>query len=231
MALAAPTNPASRSRQPLKLPQSRRLMMTTRMEAAFAGAGIGTLIGILVGLSGSPVVAAAVGSLLGVLAAFLGFSAPATQSGDAGASERRARNAAVVSFGFAAAFSALLGIYLRANDVLSPAPATRVAAWLKADYPPETARALAALELTGLVPPGAGVEEGRVRTTSTLLYSGNREPCDKLDPASLLDAASWQLAVGQVGGAWEELGRAVARLPESEQVNILTASWRVSCGG
>jgi hypothetical protein len=201
-----------------------------KVESAFAGVGVGVLIGLLTGLSGSPVVAAVIGALLGMLALFLGFGSADTADTSPSDDERSRRQIATAAFAFAMAVGALVGIYMRVNNVMAPSPASRVAAWESAKFSPEKAQLLAVFETTGLVPEGTAVDEKRAAQGSVILYAGNREACDQLIPSELPDTASWQLVTAQVGGEWAQLSRIIRGLPARDQMNILNTARGLACG-
>ena len=92
----------------LGTPQSPRLNMIT---AFVNGAGVGLLLGALVGLSISPVVSGVIGTKSGLLAVLLGLNekylSPVT-------------SLRIGAFGFSCVAGILLGIYIRTNNAMMP---------------------------------------------------------------------------------------------------------------
>jgi hypothetical protein len=116
------------------------------VENLFSGAGIGLLLGFLLGLSSSPVVgvvvgalaalvaslAALVASLAALVASLVGVRIPG--KGDASAPDHAVsaaqRKLAAVrggTFGFTCLLGVIVGLYIRTHDSLSPTLQQRVA--------------------------------------------------------------------------------------------------------
>jgi len=133
---------------------------------AAAGAGLGLLIGFLIGLSSSPVVGTFVGSLTALLLALFTYRATPVTDGAASEEaaaegrsvpgERRSANVRLAGFGFACVLGVVAGLWIRTHDALSPSLADRVAAgqpaWLAAGFPADEARRRAALQVLGAEP-------------------------------------------------------------------------------
>ncbi|MCJ8273087.1 MAG: hypothetical protein MJK04_27265 [Psychrosphaera sp.] len=79
--------------------------------ALFGGAGIGALLGFMMGTSITPVVATFFGALTGILAGILGLN-------DGHFSNAKAVR--VGGFGFACVLAALLGLFVRTHNLMSP---------------------------------------------------------------------------------------------------------------
>lgn len=207
----------------------------TRGPALFAGIGTGVLLGLLLGLSASPVVSVVVGGLVTAAAAYWNLSAP---GGDASRSYAvRALAAGMLCVGCIAGM--LGGLWLRARDVFAVSPAQHVAKWTAAGYSPTEARALAAYQATGILlgsgattsalaaTPAAGAERTAVR--STVLFSGASEACDQLRPDDYADAANLRAAFTQAGGRWRAMADAASGVDATRQMTLLRTAWQLAC--
>jgi hypothetical protein len=107
------------------------------------GGAMGMLLGILVGLSRSPVVGEITAALAALLVAFFGFKSDAASPAAPGNLRR------IGAFCVAFALFVLLAVWIRANDLLASTPTKRVAAWTSAGFSEHDARALVAAQSTG----------------------------------------------------------------------------------
>ena len=112
----------------------------------FAGVGLGLLVGVLVGLSFSPVVSVVVGALATGMTALLGFGLPAKNGEPAHAVGSVGR---LGSFGIACAAAVLLSLFVRTHNWMSPKIADQVAEVRKAGYSEEEARSWVAYKNFG----------------------------------------------------------------------------------
>ena len=167
------------------------------------------LAGLLLGMSGSPVVAATLGALIPFAIAFLTWFASnrALKRGGDEATDQAAGYASVVAgFGVAAFAATLFGVAARANDWLSPSPATLASRWKEAGFSDKEARKLAARALSAEVAI-AGEEESGEEVVSgralirTALFSGKSEKSFR-DLAPLLEAAKLK----EIEDAFEDQG-------------------------
>lgn len=101
----------------------------------FAGAGLGVVVGLLVGLSSSPVVAAVVGALATGLVTLLGFVRPTSESDQS--SSVQGSVVRLAAFGFSCACAVLFGLFLRTHNWLSPTVADQVSEVTKAGSVPK----------------------------------------------------------------------------------------------
>src|SRR5210317_265367 len=101
-------------------PRSNRSIFYSQV---FSGIGIGLLLGIIIGLSASPVVKTILGALSGLLAAFLGLqeSLFSKQEEDINKVNNRIylNSIRAGSFGIATVIALLIGMYMRTHGVLS----------------------------------------------------------------------------------------------------------------
>ncbi len=117
------------------------------LPEAFAGAGLGLLAGLLLGLSVSQVVGGFVAALSALLAGFLGLTA-------APGTDRAWR---IGAFGLACAAGVLIGLAIRSGALLAPSVDEDVREWQRAGYPTEQALAYVAFARLGVKPQGATV--------------------------------------------------------------------------
>ncbi|HVR29673.1 MAG TPA: hypothetical protein VMS86_09060 [Thermoanaerobaculia bacterium] len=196
-----------------------------RQSAAewLAGGGIGLLVGALLGLSVSPVVATVLGALTAVIAAFFGLAGDSKQDS--------ARLGRIAAFAFAAVVGLVTGLYLRTHDSLSVSVEDDVAEWEAAGYPTGIARGIVAYERTGLVPEGwsQAPEETGPRSASTALFSASAEDCARVDPRDHPDTEELANAFALAEGGWAELARATGEVPAEQRREILEAAWRLAC--
>jgi hypothetical protein len=167
----------------------------------FSGASTGLLLGVLLGLSSSPVVGLVVGAVAALLASIIGLPRVA-KDGDTvpsetvGAASRRFTAVRAGMFGIFCVAGLLGGIYLRTHDALSPArPSLRQRFNDLVDLGFSNAEARRAVLLS--LDDGAGHGPPSEATTKagnsdallhdTLLFSGGSQRCDRLDADRFAD--------------------------------------------
>jgi hypothetical protein len=91
----------------------------------FGGAGMGLLLGTLVGLSSSPVVGIVVGALASVLAVFLGLDV----STGSVIGALRINGVRIGALGVATVIGLGLGLYVRVNNPFLPDPEVQLQRW------------------------------------------------------------------------------------------------------
>jgi len=156
----------------------------------FASVGIGSLIGILLGLSSSPVVGLVVGSITAILTSLIGLKTSA--SDDESKSQLLTGNQLKLagirtgSFGFACVVGICVGIFMRTHNVLSP-----TAPSLQAQIAELTQIGLSTEAATKLVlnqkynKKNASQAQADSATsnllTKTVLFTSNSELCEKIE--------------------------------------------------
>jgi hypothetical protein len=200
-----------------------------RGPIVFAGAATGLLLGLLLGLSATPVVAAVVGGLVTAAAAYWNLAGPAGDD----AAGRRSQTSRALAAGFlcvGCVAGLLSGLWLRARDVFAVTAVQHVAAWQAAGYAPAEARALAAYQTTGLVMGGLAATGGeRPATRSTVLFSDASRACDQVRPDDYADLDNLRAAFVQAGGRWRAMAEAARGADETVQLNLLRAAWQLTC--
>jgi hypothetical protein len=194
----------------------------------FAGAGTGLLLGLLLGLSASPVVAAVVGGLVTAAAAYWNLTADAGDQAARGVSTARAVAAGVLCIGCIAGL--LGGLWLRTRDLFAVTPAHHVARWTAAGYSLPEARALAAFQTTGMTLPGYSAGTAKPNPAqSTALFSGAAEACDRVRPDDYAGLENLRGAFVQAGEGWKSMAESVSGGDPATQLKALEAAWRLVC--
>lgn len=154
----------------------------------FSSVGIGLLIGILLGLSTSPVAGLVIGSVTALLASLIGVNGPGKQA-ELESSEKiyqeRQKLIGIRAgvFGLTCVLGIIIGIQMRTHDVLSPPEHT-----LKQQFDELTEIGFSEQEarniiITGAVDKGTTGQNGTAGSTyrSTVLFSIDSETCEQID--------------------------------------------------
>lgn len=126
----------------------------------FAGAGLGLLLGVIVGLSTSPVVEVVVGTLMSLLAVFLGLEGSKILKSE-GFAGLKINHLRIGAFGFATLIGLLVGLFIRINNPLAIPLDDRFQHW-KAAFPhdPVLVKQMVIYERTGIQPTQIDYGEG-----------------------------------------------------------------------
>lgn len=135
----------------------------------FSSVGIGLLIGILLGLSTSPVVGLAVGSITALLASLLGLKIPKKNGEQATDDTTNREQQKLIGiragfFGLTCVVGIFIGIYMRTHNVLSPPELTlkqQIAELTAIGFSAQEARELVVPHATGTNPFGKKISEER----------------------------------------------------------------------
>lgn len=196
-----------------------------RLNAA-AGVSLGTLVGLLIGVSSVPVVASAVGALLALLVTFFGF----VQTN--GTMATRTSGARLAGFGLAMAAALIGGIALRSHGALGPSFADRVARFAVEGMPRDRALDLAIYEHLGLrMGQLAQVEAPKVAPAgSPYAFSDAGDPaCAMLDADRYADVKARLVAMQSRGGAWAAVARFGVDLPADQARALADAAFALRC--
>ncbi len=192
-----------------------------------AGASLGGLVGLLLGLSAVPVIASAAASLLALLVAFFGV---------ARAEGRLATETAAARFaGFGAVMAVALagGIALRAHGSLGPSFADRVDRFAVDGMPRERALELAAYEHLGLrLGTLAAVEtpEAAPPASPYAFSEAERQLCGALEADQFASVADRLADMRSRGEPWATIGRLGATLPEADAQALAESAHALGCG-
>lgn len=203
----------------------------------FSGLGLGLLVGVIVGLSVSPVVVIILGSLVSLLAAFLGIQ---EEESAKAASEKllsrfKMNRLRTGSLGFACVGGILLGLFIRSHELFSVPVKEQMEKWTSAGYTKEEARQLVAFQKLGIKPEAREVIAGETQKAySSSLFSNSIDAslCEDLAMEKYGNDASKVLA------AYRRTNNAkLARLadqienhvPAERRGAIIQAIWEVIC--
>jgi hypothetical protein len=205
----------------------------------FAGAGLGLLVGVLVGLSSSPVVSGLVGALAAGMVTLLGFARPAKEDQQDQPSYTDGSVVRLGSFGLACAAAVILGLFIRTHNWASPSIAEQVSEVQKAGYSPEEARRWVAYRNIGTSTPAANSDASAASTHSTggtasaagsVLFSGaNQGECQHFDTNRYKDAQEHLYALRQLGGRYAEYAEKISSLDASQQKTVLNSLRLLFC--
>ena len=193
---------------------------------ALAGFSLGTLVGVLIGLSSVPVVASVVAALLALLVTFFGFARPE------GTMATRTSGARFAGFGLAMALALAGGIALRAHGTLGPSFADRVARFTVAGLPQQQALELATYEHLGFqLGQLAKVEAPKaLPASSPFAFSNTGDPaCAVLDADHYSNAENRRKAMEQRGEPWATIARLSVNLPADQAVELANAAFTLRC--
>jgi hypothetical protein len=202
----------------------------------FAGTGLGLLVGILVGLSSSPVVSAVVGALTAGMVTLLGFTRATKEGGPILSPEGSVFR--LGSFGVACAIAVGLGLYIRTHNLASPSIADQVAEVQKGGYTPEEARRWVAYKNVGTVltssAPGsngpAQSGNGTASVAGSVLFSGsNAGECQHFDTTKFKDAKEQLYALRQLGDRYAEYAEKISTLDAAQQKQVLDSLRLLFC--
>ncbi|UPG72699.1 hypothetical protein MVG78_00405 [Roseomonas gilardii subsp. gilardii] len=202
----------------------------SRWTEVLAGAGLGCLMGLMLGLAATPVVASALAALTALLAAFFGL-VKAEDSPD--------RALRIGSFGAACSLALLLGLGLRTHDLLSPSIRAEVRQWTDAGFEEKEARAMVAFQRLGIAPPDSAKPADRPAkadaparpqpgTYATALFASTTDMCGRIVP--LPDEAVLDLFRHEPERIWQSLAAAADRAPTGARPAILDAIRSTLCG-
>jgi len=219
----------------------------------FAGIGLGLLVGVLVGLSSSPVVSVVVGALASGMVTLLGFVRSPKEG------ETPSSDGSVVrlgGFGVACAAAVLLGLFIRTHNWLSPSIADQVAEVQRAGYSGEEARRWVAYKNVGAVlepvistavgsePPdarGTDAHRGAPASANTLMAAaqpvagsvlfagGNSGECQYFDTSRYKDAPEHLYSLRQMGGNYAKYAEKISTLDATEQKKVLDSLRLLFC--
>ncbi|MBO3697399.1 hypothetical protein [Roseivirga sp. E12] len=156
-------------------------MDSNKRIAFFSGAGLGLTVGLFMGLTVSPVVGVVIGAIASSLAIFLGF-------GDG--EHTQIKSIRIGAFGLIAALSALLGLYIRANNLLAPSLQQLKAEYIEVGFSEEEALSFLKFKEFGIIDESwrmAGGDSAAISTVqagTSLLFNASRvskEKCDKFE--------------------------------------------------
>jgi hypothetical protein len=203
--------------------------MSTRTIAlhAAAGAGLGLCVGILIGMTTTPVIGTVVGALAALFATVFGVRLQDVEG-----------FARIGGFGALCVLGVLVGVALRTHNVLGISVSQQVAEWVAAGYDGATARQIVLFRELGLLSDKAGVltttsraEQIGPSPASSHLSAGSEDQCSRMDPVNFENTPDNIVrSYTNTGGTWRSLAESVGGLPPERQLMIVQASWTLACG-
>ncbi len=186
----------------------------TKKQNYLAGAALGALLGGLVGLSASPVVASVVAGLVALLGGFFGLVTAATLAPTTATVQR------LMAFSLAALIATPLSVTARTHDLLSPSVASQKATLVAMGYSDgQEMREMLRFIRYGLLPSGA-TQSIKPVTTITTLYSAPAELCDDISRAKAPQDLVQNFR--QAGNVYDRIANRLAALKPEEQVNAVS---------
>jgi hypothetical protein len=220
----------------------------------FAGTGLGLLVGILVGLSSSPVVATVVSALAAGMVTLLGFSKQ-NATDDDNYKDRTlltslaSRDSALRlgSFGVACTIAVVFALFLRTHNWASPSISDQIAEVQRAGYTPDEAHRWVAYRNLGPVlyasagqatttaangdkassPPAA--TSGAAAAQSFLFASGNEGQCQYFDTTRYSNPQEHINALRLMGGKYAEYADKIATMGPEQQKTVLDSLRLLFC--
>lgn len=210
------------------------------------GGALGVFVGFLIALAAqsSPIVASVTASTMALVTAYGAFRvAPVVTAADENLTETRVNvdpNPAwiIIGFGLFAATGVLAGIYLRANQILSPSPQAEVQRWESAGFSREQALCLTAASFgyafaRGDAPSDAPSSPSAFQACVTLsmppelavqklpvLLNDEVTACQTLDGMKFLTLRDAESALRPFGSPWSEIYDKAARAEGTETAKL-----------
>jgi hypothetical protein len=199
----------------------------------FAGCGLGLLLGIIAGLSVSPVVQTILGALVAIVTGFLGWQTAAPKPAADGVPSPAARNLQewrIGSFGLACVAGILLGLYVRTSEPFTSI-AARVHKWTDAGYSGAEAREYVAFQHLGIQPKDKTVVAGDMQKAQRVNLFANEQKssvCAQVNQD--LDAAGrLNVFEQQHRDALTRLAREIRQAPAASQEGLAKAAAGAIC--
>ena len=209
--------------------------MVNTLRDVLAGAGLGLLTGILIGLSASPVVAVVVGAISAAMLPLLGIVEKSTGDKPHAPSASSWR---IAGFGFVCATAVVYGVHIRTSDLLSPSISTQISNLTKAGFTPESAREWVAIKNLG-TPLGkenaaaadkTSPARGSPGPSSSVLFAGPADDeCPAFDPARYKNTNEQLAYLKSRGGQFAAFARNVETQPGAGQSAALNAAKHLFC--
>lgn len=166
-------------------------------------ASLGLLIGVLVGLSSSPVVGSLIGTLATIFVTMFSSLFPAA-SNDDGKNEKSQRRLPHFAFDgqpltvfcLVCLVGIFSGIWIRTHNLLSPSIADQIEEWTDAKFDPNLARLMVARQLTE--------QKDGANIRSSVLFDSLADNFQLLKPTEFGDAENISEAWKNMGGDFEK---------------------------
>ncbi|MDN3666924.1 hypothetical protein ACFFU1_08205 [Algibacter miyuki] len=179
-----------------------------KSTAIFGGAGLGILIGLLIGMSTSGTVGLIIGSLASFLLVLLGFK----EKGDSNSQTLR-----VGSFGLFCSLAIIIGLFFRVNNSFTPTLKSEIEMWTADSiFSMDEAKAFVLYERFGFVPSGVKVDSTIDRKRAQSVLYGTKvsiSDCEKTQGYKDKDfpIQNELNAYKRLGGVWEKIANAIEK--------------------
>jgi hypothetical protein len=191
-----------------------------------SGGALGLLLGVLIGLSTTPVVSTVVTGLVALLAGLFGLSEKISTTPLSVSATRR-----LTAFGLVATVAVTCGIWLRTHDVLAPSIADQRQLLRSAGFPDESKDQAEMLRFIrfGILPTGGTISpDSPARNGQTVLFALPASFCQNLQ--TVRDGAPSDI-LSQLDGS--SVTRAIAdnirKMPESSRNSALASAYFYLC--
>lgn len=190
-----------------------------------SGIAVGSVVGLLLGLSASPVVSATVGALLALAVTFLGLGASVGPVAVSPASSRK-----LLAFCAGLVVFLAVGVEARTFEVLGPSPQAQVQVWTHAGFTPQQARSLVVYQRLGILPAGATKTDAKATPTNPLLFaSEDSANCGLLQQDRFQNPRDRLKAMVDLGPPWSALGPVARSMSDQQIADLTQAAWRIAC--
>lgn len=182
----------------------------------FSGIGLGLLVGLIIGLSIAEVSGIILGALTSLLAVFFGLK-PEGESGNS-------KSITIGSFSFSCVIAICIGLFMRANNVLTPSIENEVKEYQLANFDNAEIKQIILLKKLGIVPQGYTFSKDAIQSSSnTVLMSGDEQQkflCGAINSESSLEEI--KNAFIQSGSEYSEL-QSILEKSTDDSVKLRTA--------
>ncbi len=213
-------------------PFSRLTISTIALANFLGGACLGLLLGLLVGMSSTPVVANVIAAFTAAMIAFIGLRANDSPNSPSDETSRSSSALARTSgFALACVASVLLGLFIRTHDLLSPTLADRAKIWEQLGFSPAETRAILLYQQANVVPESWKFSPSEKATTqSSLLYGSEASLCAEARPERFANTAETLQAWKKFGGIWERTSELIAHnVAPEKQDNAVKEAHQMIC--
>ena len=200
----------------------------------FSGLGLGLLLGVIAGLSVSPVVQTILGALVTLITGFLAFQGTRGEADESDFLDRVNTNELRLgSFAFGAIAGILLGLVIRTHDLFGLPLDQEVQRWTQAGYSREEAQKYVAFQKLGVKPQGMEIVDAEIQkgTHSALMAEDSKiDLCSQLNPRHFADARANIAAFEQQPDEHvSELGSELEKETVTEQKSAVRWAWEGLC--
>ncbi len=192
------------------------ITITMKNREVFSGIGLGLLVGLIIGLSIAEVSGIILGALTSLLAVFFGLK-PESESGSS-------KSITIGSFSFSCVIAICFGLFMRANNVLTPSIENEVKEYQLANFDNAEIKQIILLKKLGIVPQGYTFSKDAIQSSSnTVLMSGDEQQkflCGAINSESSLEEI--KNAFIQSGSEYSEL-QSILEKSTDDSVKLRTA--------